>query len=891
MFLVIPKPTVRPSLDRLIEIACKTLRRITVAASLTCLVLAWGIAGARADDAATLGTEAARILSRHCLQCHDTESQAGGLDLTRRESALLGGDSGPAFVPGDLDASQIWTQIDSGEMPPTGHDRLTPEEQEGIQRWIVADAPWPAPVIDPALFQGDLKPPPTWLRRLTRREYINTVAELTGVSIAELALELLPPDERADGFTNTAYNLNVDLAHIEAYARLAETIAMSLDIDTLLVKLAGRVERTPDGATEVIAEIGRRFLRGPMSELELATFRQVFDAGMEVTGDYEPAMRLVVQAMLQAPRFIFMMEPAAPVDKPLQLADYPLAARLSYAIWGGPPDDELYRAAEAGELSDLARLRGQVDRLLRDPRARIHAQQFVIDWLDLDRLHNLRPNPQRFPAWDAELAADMRDETLAFFDHVAWHQNRPLSDLLSAQITFLTPRLAKHYGIAWDYDAQARAALTSTTGVAEQRGRIQPLAIYDFGEFNGFVPNRSQSGEALHLRPDDPGRLRSEPDALVIQEATALRTQKPVSELTAAIRESNALTVEAWVYPSNRGQTGPARIVSISSGASQRNLTLGQDGDRYVVRCRGTKSDDNGLPEIQAAHGTVELRWTHLVFTVDPMGTATFYVNGQPHATSDIGSLDNWYDGFHLTVGNETSNDRPWMGSLRQIAIYDQALSIEEIENLGTGMVLHPMASVPERGGILTQGSVLSIGGDEASMVTRGLFVLHELLYGRVGNPPPCVDSTPQPSQPGMTQRDLAMTRLNDSSCSGCHAKFEPLAFGLERFNGVGAYAEQDEHGNWLREDGELALPGESSTRSYQNISELMDLLSGSERLQRGITRKVTQFAIARPLVLADEPLLERIHELGWQNGGTYTSIIAEVVTSDLVRTKPPERP
>src|SRR5690606_7302145 len=133
------------------------------------------------------------------------------------------------------------------------------------------------------------------------------------------------------------------------------------------------------------------------------------------------------------------------------------------------------------------------------------------------------------------------------------------------------------------------------------------------------------------------------------------------------------------------------------------------------------------------------------------------------------------------------------------------------------GLTRYDLKSVPGRGGLLTHGSVLTVGGDDASMVTRGLFVLHDLLRGVVKDPPPCVDTTPVPSKPGRTQRAVAEARVANANCGGCHAKFEPLAYGLEKFDGIGAYYEQDRHGNTLREDGEILFPGSAEPIPYKS--------------------------------------------------------------------------
>jgi hypothetical protein len=168
-------------------------------------------------------------------------------------------------------------------------------------------------------------------------------------------------------------------------------------------------------------------------------------------------------------------------------------------------------------------------------------------------------------------------------------------------------------------------------------------------------------------------------------------------------------------------------------------------------------------------------------------------------------------------------------------------------------------------------------------MVTRGLFVLKDFLWGEVKDPPPCVDTTPVPTKPGLSQRAIAEQRIAQASCRGCHAKFEPLAFGLEKFDGVGAYHESDEHGNKLREDGNILFPGSDEPTSYQSSAELMNLLASSDRVRKGMTRKLVQFAIGRALLPADAPIVDKIHEQGENGGGSYASLITAIAMSDLV--------
>ena len=77
-----------------------------------------------------------------------------------------------------------------------------------------------------------------------------------------------------------------------------------------------------------------------------------------------------------------------------------------------------------------------------------------------------------------------------------------------------------------------------------------------------------------------------------------------------------------------------------------------------------------------------------------------------------------------------------------------------------------------------------------------------------VKDPPLCVDTTPVPTKRGLTQRQIAESRVDNPACGGCHGKFEPLAYGLERFDGTGVFHRVDEHGNQLSADGEMFIPG-----------------------------------------------------------------------------------
>jgi len=137
-----------------------------------------------------------------------------------------------------------------------------------------------------------------------------------------------------------------------------------------------------------------------------------------------------------------------------------------------------------------------------------------------------------------------------------------------------------------------------------------------------------------------------------------------------------------------------------------------------------------------------------------------------------------------------------------------------------------------------------------------------------------------------MSMRGLAEVRLANPSCAGCHVRFEPLAFALEKYDGIGRYREIDEHGNPLREDGEIRIPGVPESLKYATAAEFFDLLAASDRVHLAITRKLIQYALGRPLTPADMSQVQSIHTAAQQAGGTYQAVMTELMLSDLVQNR-----
>ena len=353
----------------------------------------------------TFSTRIAPLLAKNCLECHDAALKKGGLDLSHQITAFAGGESGKVIVPGQADNSLLWEQIESGDMPPQGNP-LSSDDKRLIRQWIDDGAVWPVDTLDPAVYATGPGATEVWVQRLTIPEYIETVRGSVGVDIAKDAWELLPPDLRADGFSNTAYNLNIGLKHVEGYAQLAQRIVKRMDVATFARRFSkSRSLNTDATARKFVESVGEWLFRGPLDNREVSNFSGILTAVASAGGSFDQGVGLMVEAMLQSPRFIYRIEQQRGSGGERRVNDFELASRLSYIIWGGPPDAKLFEEAREGRLSDDNQCRAQVRRMLKDPRAKKRSRQFVSDWLNLDRLGNMSPNQNRYPQWSSQLGA------------------------------------------------------------------------------------------------------------------------------------------------------------------------------------------------------------------------------------------------------------------------------------------------------------------------------------------------------------------------------------------------------------------------------------------------------------------------------------------------------
>src|SRR5919108_2349613 len=217
-------------------------------------------------------------------------------------------------------------------------------------------------------------------------------------------------------------------------------------------------------------------------------------------------------------------------------------------------------------------------------------------------------------------------------------------------------------------------------GAARTRDGLQ--ALYDFRSSSGeIVKDCSGVGLPLDLRITSPEAVRRAEGSLEVRGKTLIRSEKPASKITDAVRQSGEFTIEAWIRAADANQNGPARIVTLSRDPNERNVTLGQDGNRFDARFRTSQTSANGIPSLSSASRSVTAELTHVVYTRDRIGRAQIFVNGNQSVELTIpGATSNWDGSFRLALANELTSDRPWLGTYHLVAIYSRKLSSPEIQ-------------------------------------------------------------------------------------------------------------------------------------------------------------------------------------------------------------------
>jgi hypothetical protein len=214
-------------------------------------------------------------------------------------------------------------------------------------------------------------------------------------------------------------------------------------------------------AEKIITVLAREAYRRPVTESDMKTLMKFYRSGRQEK-DFDTGIREVVTAVLASPFFLYRAErtpelvatsntgagaDSAKAGSPpiYRITDLELASRLSFFLWSTVPDDELLNLATADKLHDPQVLAAQVHRMLADSKSLTLSTNFAFQWLGLDRLAEIQPDPNLFP-YAGDPREDYRTEMKLFVDSI-FREDHDVMDLMTANYTYVNERLALDYGI------------------------------------------------------------------------------------------------------------------------------------------------------------------------------------------------------------------------------------------------------------------------------------------------------------------------------------------------------------------------------------------------------------------------------------------------------------
>jgi hypothetical protein len=183
------------------------------------------------------------------------------------------------------------------------------------------------------------------------------------------------------------------------------------------------------------------------------------------------------------------------------------------------------------------------------------------------------------------------------------------------------------------------------------------------------------------------------------------------------------------------------------------------------------------------------------------------------------------------------------------------------------------------RGGVLGQASVLTVTSNptRTSPVKRGKWVLDNLL----GTPPP----PPPADVPPLAEEGEVLTgslrermeqHRSKAICASCHKSMDPLGFGLENYDGIGAWREND---GKFEIDASGTLPGGESFAGPRELKEI--LKARKDDFVRCLAEKLLTYGLGRGVEYSDRCTVEDIAQVAKEHDYKFSSLVLAIVQSD----------
>jgi hypothetical protein len=781
------------------------------------------------------------FVEENCASCHGTRRQKGGLNLAKYDSleALIA----------DADRwEHVVQKLRDGDMPPAEEEpRPTPEQVAAITGFVERE-----------IAKADAAAPPdpgrVTARRLNRTEYNNTVRDLLGLDIRPA--DEFPHDDSGYGFDNIGDVLSTSPLLLEKQLAAAERIARTAvfgvgSLKPALVKLPmlnGRVVESK----EIPASYDATGLTLPNAAH--ATYRVTF------AGEY--VVRLITSGR----------RPQG-------------SAPLRFALWldgTRVADQELDPSLGAGFEPGEQELSGRRVEF----RVRLAAGEHWIAGTPLNLYEGL---PERFggpkPSTIVVPKPEFRPRPGMTPEQIEFARKR-FEARLSERRVVNTPRVGG-IEIIGPYGHDAAPS-------AESRARIYTCSHPAGAPAHGAAcrkPIVTSLANRAFRRP-----------VKAVEVARFVDLAARVEAETGSFEEGIASAIQAILVSPDflfRVERGEPRLVSARGVPVGIRLTQHELATRLSYFLWATMPDaklraaaDRGTlrrPAVLAAQVKRMLADPRSATLGEHFAGQWLQVRALESAAPDREKFPDFDHYLRTSMRRETElfvaaivrEDRSILDFLDGRFTYLNERLARHYGIAGVAGTEFRRVALPAdgvRGGVITQASVLTVSSyaTRTSPVLRGRWILDNILAAPPPEPPPDI---PNLDDKGVGTATTVRAQLEqhraDPSCASCHKRLDPLGFGLENFDAIGA---------WRSSEGSLPIDASGTLpdgRSFTGPKELRAILaSEKEAFTRAITGKLMTYALGRGLERSDRRAVKGIAERVGAEGYRFSSLVLQIVDS-----------
>jgi hypothetical protein len=817
----------------------KTYLRLLILAGFgVSLALLLPISEERAQTASSFEKTVLPFITDNCVYCHNTKKQAGGLNLETFKTAESMAQNRDTW-------DHILLKIRTGEMPPKGAPKPDPAEVKTIIGFLESEF---------ARLDKLVKPDPgrVTARRLNRAEYNNTVRDLLGVDIRPA--DAFPQDDSGYGFDNIGDVLSLSPVLMEKYLTAAENVARTA--------LFGVPAMKPS-----VVELRYQSRK---NEPSFTPLHEYDTTGLSLPNALHVTHRFPVEAEYTFRLFLNGARPAG-------------SEGMKFALWVDGQQVQVRELdPEGGAAFDENK---QVfDAFTLDFRAKVSPGEHWIAASILNLYDGLPPslngpNPSKKPTPPVPVFKPRPDRPPEVNERIRKAFEAKLNEKVPVntvrvgrvdiggpynQVTGASLESKKKIFTCGHLDGkhQAGCATKIVTNLAHRAYR-RPVTAQEVEPLVGLVKMAQQKGDtfeegigvaiqAMLVSPHFLFRLEQDRPASALSGGEAsyrLSDHELASRLSYFLWSS--MPDEELLQSADQGTLRkPAvlktQVLRMLKDPRARSLVENFGGQWLELRkLESSKPDRERFPEYDEYLRMSILRETEMFFA---------------SIVQEDKSILDFIDGKYSFLNERLA----------------QLYNIPGVK--GPEFRKVSLAGNPQRGGVITQASVLTVSSytTRTSPVLRGKWILENILNAPPPPPPPDVPNLDE-SKIGstLTLRQQLEEHRKNPTCASCHARLDPLGFGLEKFDAIGA---------WRTMDGKLPIDDSGELpdgRKFNGPEELRAIIKADRNdFALGLSEKLLTYGLGRGLERYDKPTVKKIAATLAANDYRFSSLVLEIVNS-----------